>query len=191
LAAVRSSRYISVVVITVVLAAACSSQPTEPGDVLEAWVDAAMVGDVETAQSYIAGSDIPWIGLGDSPEAFAAGAGPYEATNIFIECRTDHILGRCETWWGDLWIGAIPELAGLEDRGDAMLRMTAEVEDGRIVAFRDWVFAPEIRRAFELHLDWLAVHEPDKLEAACGPDPAGAPCSRLLVDTVGTWVADR
>jgi hypothetical protein len=56
---VRSSRYISIVLITVVLAAACSSQPTEPGDVLEAWADAAMVGDVDAAQSYIAGGDIP------------------------------------------------------------------------------------------------------------------------------------
>jgi hypothetical protein len=188
---VRSSRYISIVLITVVLAAACSSRPTEPGEVLEAWVDAAMVGDVDTAQSYIAGSEIPWIGLGDSPEAFAAGAGPYEATNIFIECRSDHTLGRCETWWSDLWIERIPELVGLEDRGEAMLRMTAEVEDGKIVAFREWVFAPEARRAFEQHLEWLELYEPDKLEAACGVDPASAGCSQLLVDTVGMWVSDR
>jgi hypothetical protein len=191
LAAVRSSPYLSIVAITVVLAAACSSQPTEPGDVLEAWADAAMVGDVASAQSYIADGDIPWIGLGDSPEAFVAGAGPYEATNIFIECRTDHTLGRCETWWSDLWIDGIPELTGLEDRGDAMLRMTAEVEDGKIVAFPDWAFAPEIRGAFEQHLDWLALHEPEKLQQACGADPAAASCSQLLVDTVGLWVADR
>jgi hypothetical protein len=188
---VRSSRYISIVAITVVLASAYSSRPTEPGEVLEAWADAAMVGDVDTAQSYIAGSEIPWIGLGDSPEAFVAGAAPYETTNVFIECRTDHTLSRCETWWSDLWIDSIPELAGLEDRGDAMLRMTAEVEDGKIVAFRAWEFAPEIRRAFEQHLDWLALHEPDKLATACGADPAAAECSQLLVDTVGMWVADR
>ncbi len=187
----RSSRYISIVLITVVLAAACSSQPTEPGDVLEAWADAAMVGDVDAAQSYIAGGDIPWIGLGDSPEAFAAGAGPYEATNIFIECRTDHTLGRCDTWWSDLWIDAIPELAGLKDGGDPMLRITAEVEDGKIVAFRQWEFAPEIRGAFEQHLNWLESHEPDEFEATCGTDPAGAECSQLLVDTAGMWVADR
>jgi hypothetical protein len=187
----RSSRSISIVVITLLLAASCSSQPTEPGDVLEAWAGAAMVGDVDTAQSYIAGGDIPWIGLGDSPEAFAAGAGPYEATNIFIDCRTDHILGRCDTWWSDLWIDDIPELAVLEDGGDPMLRITAEVEDGKIVAFRQWEFAPEIRRTFEQHLDWLALHERDQLEAACGTDPASAECSQLLVDTVGTWVADR
>jgi hypothetical protein len=191
LAAVRSSRYISIVVITMVLAAACSSQPTEPGEVLEAWMDAALVGDVEAAQTYLAGDDVPWVGLGDSATAFAAGAGPYEATNIFIECRTDHTLGRCEAWWGDLWIDAIPELGDLEDLGEPMLRMTAEVEDGKIVAFRQWVAAPELARAFEQHFDWLELHEPEKLDAACGADPASAECSRLLVDTVGTWVADR
>lgn len=191
LAAVRSSRYISIVAITVALAAACSGQPTEPGQVLEAWADAAMAGDVDTAQSYIADGDIPWIGLGDSPEAFAAGTGPYEATNIFIECRSNHALGRCEAWWSDLWIEAIAELAGLEDLGDPMWRVTAEVQDGKIIAFRQSEFAPEIHRAFEQHLDWLELYEPDQLEAACGTDPASAECSQLLVDTVGLWVADR
>lgn len=187
----RSSRYIFIAAITAVLAAACSSQPTEPGEVLEAWMDAAWVGDVEAAQIYLAGDDVPWVGLGDSATAFAAGSGPYETGNIFIECRSDHTLGRCEAWWGDLWIDAIPELGELKDLGDPMLRMTAEVEEGKIVAFRQWVAAPELARAFEQHIDWLESHEPEKLESACGADPTSAECSQLLVDTVGRWVADR
>lgn len=181
----RGSRSFAAGILTLLLLAACSSDISEPGVVLEAWIDAAFEGDPDASQTYIASDDIPWIGLGASPEAFAAGSAPFQSTNIVSECRSDHTLGRCETTWTDLWIDAIPEL----DEG--FIRITAEVEDGKIVAFREWVFSPEVVSASGQHVDWLELYEPEKLEAACGADIAAAECSQLLVDTVGMWVADR
>ncbi len=188
---VRAGRTLTVGVLITLLAAACSSEPSEPGDVLEAWVEPANTGDVEAAQAFLASNDIPWLGIGDSPHAYTAGTGPYEADNFFIECTSDHTLGRCDIWWRDRWIDAIPELDPALDGGEPLLRVTAEVEDGKIVAFREWVFHPAVVSAFGQHLDWLELSDQEAFAASCGADPASTECSQLLVDSVGMWVADR
>lgn len=85
----------------------------------------------------------------------------------------------------DLWIDGLPDLSQGE------FRVSAEVEEGKIVAFREWVFLPETSGAFASHGRWLEGTDPTALVNACAEDPADAPCTQLFVDTVDDYVASR
>lgn len=164
----------------VFLVAACSGGSGEQ-DLLAGWISAAFVGDVDTASEFL-GDDVAWIGLGDSPDVFAEGSIPFATKIESIECSDSSELATCDVTWSDLWIEAIPDL----DLG--AIRITAEIHDGQIVAFREWYFAPEVTRAFDAHIRWLGRVQPQELEEACTEDPGAASCSALLVNTVDAWI---
>lgn len=159
-----------------------STSTTE--EVLAFWLVRALAGDVEAAASVVA-ADAPWVGFGSSPDVFVEGSEPYEAFDFTLACTSDDALASCDLEWNDLWIAANPDL----ERGE--LRVSAEVANGTIVAFREFVFTAEMPEAFERHLAWLQTEHPERVEGACAAEPGSKPCSELLVATVGEWVESR
>lgn len=152
-------------------------------DVLADWLVAGVAGDVEGAAGLVAG-DATWIGpVGASPQVFVEGAAPYKASDVEVTCTSDQGRAVCEATWTDLWIEAIPEL----DRG--WMRVRALVEDGRIVAFDEWIYDEDLVTAFESHFAWLENENPRRLAEACAADSGSKPCSELLIDTVDEWIA--
>ncbi len=157
---------------------------TEREEVLKYWLAEAFAGNVETAADVVA-PGATWSGLGESPDVFVEGSLPYAASAVDVTCTSGDVLTVCEVTWNDVWISANPDL----DRGS--LRIGAEVDDGKILAFHEFAFGPDISGAYEEHLSWLAVEEPDRYEEACSADASAVRCSELLVTTVDDWVAGR
>ncbi|MDJ0925099.1 MAG: nucleoside hydrolase [Acidimicrobiia bacterium] len=155
---------------------------SHPEEVLGFWMVAALKGDVAVAESVVA-PDAPWGGLGDSPEVFVAGSGPYEAFDISTSCTSADRTALCSAAWNDLWLDANPDI----ERGAMQVR--AVVDGGTVVEFEEFSFGPEIPAAFDAHLTWLAGAYPDRLGVACGGDGASPECSELLVATVAEWIA--
>jgi hypothetical protein len=155
-----------------------------PDDVLTYWINESFLGRAESA-ALVVEDGAPWIGLGATPEVFANGSQPFDVRDIVSRCSGGDVLGSCDVTWTDVWIDDVPEI----ERGS--LAVTTEVRNGKIVAFKEWFFATDTRRAFEAHGSWLESTMPGTYTEACGVDPGSAPCSQLLVDTVEDWVADR
>ncbi|MEA2057103.1 MAG: nucleoside hydrolase [Actinomycetota bacterium] len=155
-----------------------------PEEVLAFWLIRALAGDVEAAASVVA-ADAPWVGLGSSSDVFVEGSGPYEAFDFALACTSDGALTSCDLEWSDLWIAANPDL----ERGE--LRVSAEVVNGTILAFQEFVFTTEMPEAFERHLAWLQTEHPERVEEACAAETGSKPCSELLVATVEEWVESR
>jgi hypothetical protein len=168
-----------VVLILVLALAACDS--SSEADVLSGWIDAAFVGDVDAAGEFLA-DDVEWIGLGESPDVFAEGSRPFASQIESIECNDNTLIPTCDAVWTDRWIEAIPGL------GRGSIRVTGEIRDGQIVAFRQWRFAPELIQAFNAHIRWLAQTQPEEFAQACEDDPGASTCSTLLVNTVRAWI---
>ena len=178
------TRSLALAVLTVLIAAACSSS-SSPDEVLNDWVTSAWDGDVEAARSLTAGDDIPWLGLSATPSASVEASVPFENTNVVADCSSDQTIATCEITWNDLWIDSIPEV----DQGS--MRVGAEVVDGTIVAFTEWFTPATIVSLFDFHFEWLERNEPARLAATCGIEPGSAACSQLFVDTVDAWIASR
>lgn len=157
---------------------------SSPEEVLAFWLFNAIAGDVEAAAPVVA-PGAPWPGFTPSADAFVEGAAPYASFDIEMSCTSAADVALCEATWNDLWMAEIPEL----DRGD--LRAQAEVVDGLITAFREFVVGAEVRAAFDGHAAWLEAEHPDRFGAMCGIDPASSACSQLFVDSVSDWVAGR
>jgi hypothetical protein len=172
-------RLVVVEIVLVFVLAACGGGGEE--DVLAGWINAAFIGDVDAAAEFLA-DDVAWIGLGESPDVFAEGSIPFASQIESVDCSDSGELTTCDATWSDLWVDAIPEL----DAG--AIRITAEIRDGQIVAFREWYFAPELTQAFNAHIRWLGQAQPEELERACKDDPGASACSTLLVNTVGAWI---
>jgi hypothetical protein len=169
----------AVVLILVLALAACDS--SSEADVLSGWMNAAFVGDVDAAAEFLA-DDVEWIGLGESPDVFAEGSRPFASQIESIECNDNTVIPTCDAVWTDRWVDAIRDL----DTGS--IRVTAEIHDGQIVAFRQWHFTQELTQAFNAHIRWLGQAQPEELEQACKDDPGASTCSTLLVNTVGAWI---
>lgn len=157
---------------------------SSPEEVLAFWLVRALAGDVESAATVVAPA-APWVGLGDSPDAFIAGSKPYGAFDMQLACSSAESLALCNVTWNDLWMDANPDI----DQGQ--MRVRAEVADGVIVAFEEFSFGPGVIAAFDGHLTWLAAKRPEQLSAACGVDDSSPECAELLVGTVNEWVAER
>ena len=71
------------------------------------------------------------------------------------------------------------------------MRAQAEVVDGLITAFYEFVVGAEIMAAFDRHAAWLQAEHPDHFGGTCGIDPASSACSELFVETASDWVAAR
>ena len=155
-----------------------------PEEVLAFWLVRAFTGDAMAAASVVA-ADAPWVGFGSSPDVFVEGSEPYEAFEIALACTSDDTLASCDVEWNDLWVGANPDLE------HGVLEVQAEVVNGTIVAFREFVFSAEIIEAFDGHLAWLQTAQPERVEEACTAEPASKPCTELLIATVDQWVASR
>ena len=152
-----------------------------PEEVLAFWLVKGLRGEAEAAASAIA-PGAPWVGLGDSPDVFVEGSEPFDVFDIEMACTSDEALALCDLTWNDLWISANPDL----ERGG--MRVQAEVVNGMIVAFREFVVSGDIVAAFSSHVAWLEAEQPTQ---PCAADIASKECSELLVATVGDWVASR
>lgn len=155
-----------------------------PVEVLAFWLVSGLRGDVEVAASVVA-PDAPWVGFFNSPDSFVEGSEPYSVSDIELACTSDDTLALCEVKWNDTWISAIPDL----ERGE--LRVQAEVVNGMVVAFQEFVVGSDSVAAFESHLAWLEAQRPEQTEKACAADSAAKQCSELLVTTAEEWVASR
>lgn len=155
-----------------------------PEEVLAFWLARGLGGEVESAASVVA-TGAPWVGLGESPDVFVAGSGPYGAFDVGMACSSAGQLALCNATWNDLWLEANPDV----EMGH--LRARAEVVDGIIVGFDEFSFAPDLGEAFTEHSGWLVAERPDEFAAACGSDTASPECSALLVSTAVEWVASR
>ena len=71
------------------------------------WLVQAFAGDVEAAGALVA-DGAAWVGLGDTPDDFVEGSGPYQASEIEIACTSDETVVLCDVTWSDLWIDATP-----------------------------------------------------------------------------------
>jgi hypothetical protein len=172
-------RFLKVVLVLALVLAACDS--SGEADVLSGWIDAAFVGDVDAAGEFLA-DDVDWIGLGESPDVFAEGSRPFASQIESVECDDSAVIPTCDVVWTDRWIDAIPDL------GAGSIRVSGEIRDGQIVAFRQWHFAPELIQAFNAHIRWLAQTQPEEFAQACADDPGASTCSTLLVNTVRDWI---
>lgn len=172
-------RLSSVVLALVLVLAGCDS--SSEADALSGWIDAAFAGEVDAAAEFLA-DDVTWIGLGDSPDVFAEGSRPFASQIESVECSNTGVLHACDVVWTDRWIDANPDI----DAG--LFRVTAEISDGEIVAFREWTFTTEVTQAFDAHIRWLEQTQPEEFARACDDDPGGSTCSTLLVETVHAWI---
>ena len=157
---------------------------SSPAEVLAFWLVNAFGGEVDAASTVVA-ADAPWVGLAASADAFVEGSAPFAASDIEMACASADGVALCHAVWNDLWIEAIPEI----ERGD--LRVQAEVVEGAITAFTEFVFGPDVVSAFDAHVTWLQAEQPGPFAEACAADVGAAPCSQLVVDTVQDWVAGR
>jgi hypothetical protein len=155
-----------------------------PEEVMAYWLVQAFAGDVEAAGAVVA-DGAAWVGLGDTPDDFVEGSGPYEASEIEIACTSDETVVLCDLTWTDLWIEPNPDV----ERGE--LRVGAEVAEGMILDFAEFAVDEDAVAAFGSHTEWLAIEQPEQFARACGTDPASRACSELLVVTVAEWVANR
>jgi hypothetical protein len=172
-------RFLKAVLVLALVLAACDS--SGEADVLSGWINAAFVGDVDAAAEFLA-DDVDWIGLGESPDVFAEGSRPFASQIESVECDDSAVIPTCDVVWTDRWIDAIPDL------GAGSIRVSGEIRDGQIVAFRQWHFAPELIQAFNAHIRWLGQTQPEEFAQACADDPGASTCSTLLVNTVRDWI---
>jgi len=180
----RSVVLSSVAVLVALVATSCASAADSDAEVLSAWVTEAFNGNVKAAAELLA-DDVVWVGLGNSAESFARGSVVYETYDLVVTCDDNPPFPQCAVTWNDLWTDQIPDL----DQGE--LRVSASVDGGRIVAFREWVFSTTTRQMFEAQTRWLETNDAQALAEACDDDPANAPCSQLFVDTAADFVAER
>lgn len=155
-----------------------------PADVLAFWLVKGLKGDVEAAASVVAPS-ARWVGIGASPDIFVEGSQPFKTFDLEIRCTSDQALALCDVTWNDTWISANPDL----EQGE--LRVQAEVVDGIILAFQEFVIDRDTVAAFENHMAWLNAEHPEQAEQACAADPSAKRCSELLITTVEDWLASR